>query len=166
MNSEFSFADAKSTSIWNIVLAKHFQGTPAEERALAAYVKLLRASESVHQQAMQSLLRYHLTPSQFAVLEALYHVGPMCLSDLARKILKSGGNLTMVARNLEKRGLVAREQSKTDRRSFNVIITAKGRKLIAQAFPLHLEKIVELLGRLTHPEQETLARLCRKLGKG
>ena len=147
-------------------MARHFRGTPTEERALAAYVKLLRASESVHQEAMQTLLRYNLTSSQFAVLEALYHVGPMCLSDLAHKILKSGGNLTMVVRNLEKHGLAVREQSETDRRSFNIAITAKGRKLMAQAFPVHLKKIVELLNRLTSKEQETLAVLCRKLGKG
>lgn len=147
-------------------MAKHFKGTPEQERALSAYVRLMRASESVHHEAMRPLLRHDLTPSQFAVLEALYHVGPMCLSDLAHKILKSSGNLTMVVRNLEKSGLVAREQNPKDRRSFDIVITPKGRKVIARAFPLHMEKIVELLGRLTREEQETMARLCLKLGKG
>ena len=148
-------------------LAKHFKGTPTEERALGAYVKLMRASESLHHAALLSLQESagNLTPSQFAVLEALYHVGPLCLSGLAHKILKSGGNLTMVVRNLEKRGLVSRERNQTDRRSFNVVITPKGRKLIAQIFPAHARMIVALLGRLTSPEQDELARLCRKLGK-
>ena len=30
------------------------------------------------------------------MLEALYHVGPMCLGEVAQKILTSGGNLTLI----------------------------------------------------------------------
>ena len=92
-------------------MSRHFHGTPRQERALSAYVKLLRASETLHTEATRSLAGTDLSSSQFAVLEALYHVGPLCLSDLARKILKTSGNLTMVAKNLEKQGLVVRQQS-------------------------------------------------------
>lgn len=146
-------------------MPKHFSGTPEQERALSAYVKLLRASESIHQEAMRPLLSENLTASQFAVLEALFHVGPMCLTDLARKILKTSGNITMVVGNLEKRGLVVREQNPEDRRYFNVAITPEGRKLIGRVFPTHLDKIVELMERLDHQEQEALARICLRLGK-
>ncbi len=136
-----------------------------QERALGAYVKLLRASETVQSEAMRSLAEEDITPSQFAVLEALYHVGPMCLSVLADKILKSSGNLTMVVGNLEKRGLVTRQQSRADRRFVSAAITDKGKKLIARVFPEHADRIAELMSRLTPREQETLAELCRKLGK-
>ena len=135
-----------------------------QERALAAYVKLLRASESVQAEAMRSLAEEDITPSQFAVLEALYHVGPMCLSVLADKILKTSGNLTMVVGNLEKRGLVTRQQSTHDRRFVSAAITDKGKKLIARIFPEHATRIVDLMNRLTPREQETLGELCRKLG--
>jgi MarR family transcriptional regulator, 2-MHQ and catechol-resistance regulon repressor len=136
-----------------------------KERALGAYVKLLRASETVQSEAMRSLAEEDITPSQFAVLEALYNVGPMCLSVLAEKILKSSGNLTMVVGNLEKRGLVTRQQSRDDRRFVSAAITDKGKKLIARIFPEHASRIAELMSRLTPREQETLAELCRKLGK-
>ncbi|HZU44543.1 MAG TPA: MarR family transcriptional regulator [Terriglobales bacterium] len=136
-----------------------------QERALGAYVKLLRASESVHGEAMRSLAKEDITPSQFAVLEALYHVGPMCLSVLADKILKTSGNLTMVVGNLEKRGLVTREQSTHDRRFVSAAITEKGKKLIARIFPEHATRITDLMNRLTPREQETLAELCLRLGK-
>lgn len=139
-------------------------GNGPQERALGAYVKLLRASESVHGEAMRSLGREDLTPSQFAVLEALYHVGPMCLSVLANKILKTSGNLTMVIGNLEKRGLVVRQQSTNDRRFVSAAITEKGKRLIARIFPGHAARIAQLMGRLTPHEQDTLAELCRKLG--
>lgn len=136
-----------------------------QERALEAYVKLLRASESVQAEAMRSLAEEDITPSQFAVLEALYHVGPMCLSVLADKILKTSGNLTMVVGNLEKRGLVTRQQSTHDRRFVSAAITDKGKKLIARIFPEHATRIADLMNRLTPREQETLGELCRKLGK-
>jgi len=137
----------------------------SQQRALGAYVKLLRASESVHGEAMRSLAQEDLTPSQFGVLEALYHVGPMCLSVLANKILKTSGNLTMVIGNLEKRGLVTRQQSTHDRRFVSATITEKGKKLITRIFPDHASRITGLMSRLSPREQEVLAKLCRKLGK-
>ncbi len=146
-------------------MPRHFHGTPRQERALSAYVKLLRASDTLHTEATRSLADSGLSSSQFAVLEALYHVGPLCLSELARKILKTSGNLTMVAKNLEKQGLVVRQQSGEDRRFVSLAITEKGRKLMARIFPVHLARIVELMERLNPAQQEELARLCRKLGK-
>jgi len=146
-------------------MSRHFHGTPRQERALSAYVKLLRASETVHSEATRTLAGEGLSASQFAVLEALYHVGPMCLSELADKILKTSGNLTMVVGNLQKNGLVTRQQSVEDRRFISVAITEKGRRLMARVFPVHLERIVELMNRLSPAQQDELARLCRKLGK-
>lgn len=146
-------------------MSRHFHGTPRQERALSAYVKLLRASETVHSEAARTLAGEGLSASQFAVLEALYHVGPLCLGELAEKILKTSGNLTMVVGNLEKNGLVTRQQSAEDRRFVSVALTEKGRRLMARVFPVHLERIVELMNRLSPAQQDELARLCRKLGK-
>src|SRR3954471_17234909 len=113
------------------MMATRHKGSPRERRALAAYINLLRATNTVSSHAMKHLDAHGLTPSQFAVLEALYHVGPMCLSDLARKILRTSGNLTMVIDNLEKAGYVKRMQNAKDRRFVQAEITESGRKLIA-----------------------------------
>jgi MarR family 2-MHQ and catechol resistance regulon transcriptional repressor len=140
------------------------KGSARERRALAAYINLLRATNAVSSQAMKHLDAHGLTPSQFAVLEALYHVGPMCLSELARKILRTSGNLTMVVDNLEKSGLVKRTRSSTDRRYFSVEITDKGHGIISSIFPEHASGITRLMARLSSEEQDTLRELCRKLG--
>jgi MarR family 2-MHQ and catechol resistance regulon transcriptional repressor len=140
------------------------KGTPRERRALAAYINLLRATNTISSQAMKHLDAHGLTPSQFAVLEALFHVGPMCLSDLARKILRTSGNLTMVVDNLEKSGLVKRVQSSNDRRYISVEITEKGSEIIADIFPEHATQVTRLMARLSPEEQDTLRELCRKLG--
>jgi MarR family transcriptional regulator, 2-MHQ and catechol-resistance regulon repressor len=142
------------------------KGSTRERRALAAYINLLRATNAVTSHSMKHLDAHGLTPSQFAVLEALYHVGPLCLSDLAHKILRTSGNLTMVVDNLEKSGMVKRVQSKEDRRFVSVEITEKGSKAIASIFPEHAAEITSLMARLTANEQNTLRELCRKLGTG
>ena len=147
-------------------MGKNFKGSPAEERALDAYIKLARASNTAMAYAKAGLDTAGLSYSQFAVLEALYHIGPLHLGELARRILKSSGNLTLVIDNLEKRGLVERRQQGNDKRFFLATITPAGRKLIAKIFPNHARQIVQVMARLTFSEQEELARLCRKLGKG
>jgi len=115
---------------------------------------------------MKHLDDHGLTPSQFAVLEALYHIGPLCLSELAQKILRTSGNLTMVVDNLEKSGYVKRVPNAEDRRYISAEITDSGRRLIASIFPHHAAQIADLMSRLTAEEQDTLRELCRKLGTG
>lgn len=131
-----------------------------------AYVKLARAANTAMAYARVGLEETDLTLSQFAVLEALYHLGPLNLGDLARRILTSSGNLTLVVDNLEKRGLAKRRQQGKDRRFVLASITPGGRKLIAKIFPQHSRRIVEIMARLTPAEQDQLGRLCRKLGTG
>src|SRR5258708_40304658 len=147
-------------------MSKNFKGSPKEERALGSYVKLARAANTVLAFSREGLDEAGLTTSQFAVLEALFHVGPLCLGDLARRILTSSGNLTLVIDNLEKRKLAKRKQPGADKRFVQASITPAGRKLIAKIFPAHARRITEVMGRLSSAEQEELGALCRKLGKG
>ena len=130
------------------------------------YIKLARAANSAVGYARIGLENAGLTYGQFAVLEALFHVGPLCLGDLARRILTSSGNLTLVIDNLEKRRLVTRQPQGKDKRFVRASITPAGRKLIARIFPQHSQRIVEVMDRLTPAEQEQLGKLCRKLGTG
>lgn len=147
-------------------MSKSLKGGSRRDRALNAYVKLARAANTAMAYARVGLEHADLTLSQFAVLEALYHVGPLNLGDLARRILTSSGNLTLVVDNLEKRGLAKRRQQGHDRRFVVATITPAGRKLMAKIFPQHSRRIVEVMSRLTRAEQEQLGRLCRKLGTG
>jgi MarR family 2-MHQ and catechol resistance regulon transcriptional repressor len=147
-------------------MIKRFKGTLAQERALSAYVKLERAAGAAFAYARVGLEEEGLTLSQFAVLEALYHLGPLFLGDLARRILTSSGNLTLVVDNLQKRGLVKRKQQGKDKRFILAAITPAGTKLIARIFPEHARRITEIMARLKPDEQQRLGDLCRKLGKG
>jgi len=133
--------------------------------ALGAYVKLMRAAESVTARA-HLVLPAGVTITQFAALEALLHRGPLFQSELAGKLLRSGGNLTLVVDNLERDGLVARERDTADGRRICVTLTPKGRKFITALFPQVAARLAREFSALTPAEQTTLARLCKKLGLG
>ena len=133
-------------------------------RALNSYTKLMRAAESVTSRVNRSMAPFDLTISQFGVLEALHHKGPLCQRDLGRKILKSTGNITLVIDNLEKRGLVRRQRDSEDRRFLTVHLTGDGTSLISRAFAGVEASIFQEMASLSTAEQELLGTLCKKLG--
>ena len=136
----------------------------AINRALSTYVKLVRATDAVHNQINAHLAQYDLTTSQFGVLEAIYHLGPMQIGEIGAKILKSSGNMTLVIDNLIKRGLVYRERQPDDRRCIQIHLTANGKARMDELWPTHAQGVVDAFAVLTPAEQEELAALCHKLG--
>jgi MarR family 2-MHQ and catechol resistance regulon transcriptional repressor len=133
--------------------------------ALRTYVRLMRAANTLRGFAARQLSDTGLTLTQFAVLEALYHLGPMSLTEVARKILTTGGNLTMVVGNLEKERLVKRTCSKEDARVYILSLTEKGRSLVDDVFPKHAAALTARLAVLVPKEQKALGELCRTLGR-
>jgi MarR family 2-MHQ and catechol resistance regulon transcriptional repressor len=143
-----------------------YRGTTAETRALNAFIKLMRATNSLSANLSRALADHaDLTISQFAVLEALLHLGSMSQGDLCGKLLLSGSNITTVIDNLEKRDLVRRVRRTDDRRVIDVSLTDKGRKHISTLFPAHARRITTLFSALSSKQQDQLADLCRTLGK-
>ncbi|MGI9535248.1 MAG: MarR family winged helix-turn-helix transcriptional regulator [Thermodesulfobacteriota bacterium] len=143
-----------------------YKGNKKEIDALNAFININRAVESVSSRLSKNHLDNGLTESQFGVLEALLHLGPLCQKEIAEKLLVSGGNITMVIDNLEKRDLVMRVRSEKDRRYYNIELTSKGENLIKGIFPVHVKAIVKEFEVLTSKEQELLRGLSRKLGMG
>jgi MarR family transcriptional regulator, 2-MHQ and catechol-resistance regulon repressor len=146
-------------------MGTHYSGTENEKNTLNAFIKLMRATESINNRLNRHLADADLTVSQFGTLEALYHLGPLNQRSIGEKILKSGGNITMVVDNLEKCGHVKRKKDPNDRRAVLIHLTKDGEKFIKDFFPKHLEKIKEEFDVLTEEEKKQLAGLCKKLGK-
>jgi len=145
-------------------MGTHYKGTTKEEKTLNAFIKLMRASESINNRLNRQLSDNDLTISQFGVLEALYHLGPLNQKTLAEKLLKSGGNITLVIDNLEKNGWVERQQNPDDRRSLLIHLTPEGREFISDYFPRHLNHIMQEFDILSNEELEQLSYICKKLG--
>jgi MarR family transcriptional regulator, 2-MHQ and catechol-resistance regulon repressor len=142
-----------------------YRGTAVERRALDVYIKLQRAAETVLVRTTSHLAQHNLTVSQFAILEALYHLGTLSQRALGQKLLKSAGNMSVVLKIMEKRGLISRLRDPRDNRYVQVCITGDGRALIDRIFDRHVTGIVAEISILTAEEQQELGRLCRKLGR-
>lgn len=144
-------------------MGTRYRGTNEEINALNAFIKLQRAAESVSTR-VHSVLPSGLTITQFGVLEALHHIGPLCQGELAEKLLRSGGNLTLVVDNLEKAGHVVRERDPADRRFVIVKLTASGSAFISRLVPLVVGNVSREMNRLSSTELLDLSRLCKKVG--
>ena len=145
-------------------MGTHYKGSKKEEKTLNAFIKLMRASDSVNNRLSRHLSEANLTLSQFGVLEALLHLGPLNQKALGEKLLKSGGNITMVIDNLEKNEWVERHRDPDDRRSMLIHLTKEGEEFISSYFPQHLDHILHEFEVLTDNELDQLAALCKKIG--
>jgi len=143
----------------------HYVGEPTEVLALDTWIKLNRSVESLAARVNQGGTMGGLTPTQFAVVEALYHLGPLPQCQLAARVFKSSGNMTLVVDNLEKLGLVARQADPSDRRVTTVVLTALGKQTVSIIFPQHAAQVAKMFSVLSSDEQRTLGDLLRKLGK-
>ena len=137
---------------------------PTVADALAVYVKLLRAGRAVLARVEPLFAAAGLTPTQFGVLEAILHKGPLSQRELGRKVLTSAGNMTDLIDKLEGRGLVRRVRQKQDRRTVRVELSPAGRKLIEPLFVRHAADIAAVMAVLSRDELRELDTLLRKLG--
>jgi MarR family 2-MHQ and catechol resistance regulon transcriptional repressor len=135
-------------------------------RTLDTFIKLTRCTNSLFTRLSERNTLGDITPSQFAVLEALHHLGSLTQGEVSTKVLKSGSNMTTVIDNLERDGLVRRERDAKDRRVINVHLTEAGSGKVDAVLPKHVGALVEEFSVLSASEQLTLGELCKKLGKG
>lgn len=142
-----------------------FKGSKDHVLALDTFIKLVRCTNSVAGDVHSHFLQ-ELTVSQFGILEALYHLGPMAQKELAKKILKSPGNITTIINNLEKNKMVTRAVQEQDKRYYTIQLTDKGRAAIERIFPKHADIILSRMSTLTSTEQCTLGELLKKLSLG
>ncbi|GKV67631.1 HTH-type transcriptional regulator MhqR [Sporosarcina sp. NCCP-2716] len=136
----------------------------ANERALKLFVVLSRASKVLHEETNRLITSEGLNPTEFAVLELLYHKGKQPIQKIGEKILMRSGSMTYVINKLEDSGYLRRETNAQDKRVTYVAITESGDKLMASLFPGHADNITRLLSVLTPEEQEQASALLQKLG--
>ncbi len=139
---------------------------PPAALALSVYVKLLRAAGAIDARVEPAIAAAGLTPTQFGVLEALAHKGPLTQAALGRKILTSPGNMTDVIGKLERRGLVRRGRAPGDRGARVGPLPAAGQTPIPSLLPPPPALFAGALAALAPAELETLGGLLRRLGRG
>jgi len=129
------------------------------------FLVLWKAGRAAQAYAEKSILGLEMCGSDFAVLEALLHKGPLPVNEIGRKVLLTSGSITVAVDRLEAKGLVERRAHGTDRRARVVHLTKEGRKLITHAYADHAADMERLASAsLTRVERTTLIRLLKKIG--
>lgn len=130
---------------------------------LSLFIRLSRCTQRIQREIQKVFSEYDLSLSQFAVLEILYHKGALSTGEIVKSILTTGGNITVVLRNLEKKGLIQTCEAENDRRIRLSALTKEGEQLVESVFPVHLERIQSVLGVLTPEEKQTVTKLLFRI---
>lgn len=136
------------------------------DAALRLMTVCSRALRAVMAPLRRQLRQWDLSPTEFGVLEALHHRGPLPLGELAERILVTGASTTYTVKALEARGLLRRRPCGEDQRVVFGELTDAGRALIAEVFPAHAEEMRRVMGALSTDEKQHAATLLKRLGLG
>src|SRR5215510_7699442 len=129
------------------------------------FLVLWKAARAVEACAEHSLSELEMCGSDFAVLEALLHKGPLPINEIGKKVLLTSGSITVAVDRLESKGLVERHASGTDRRARIVHLTKEGRDLITRSYAEHAADMERLASAsLTKAERNSLIKLLKKIG--
>lgn len=129
------------------------------------FLVLWKAASAVQTYAEKSISDLEMCGSDFAVLEALLHKGPLPVNEIGRKVLLTSGSITIAVDRLENKDLVERRSHGTDRRARIVHLTKAGRKLITRVYAEHAVDMEQLASAsLTKQERKMLIRLLKKIG--
>ena len=125
---------------------------------------LWKAAKAVEKIDRVSIAETGLGITDFAIMEALLHKGPLPITAIGAKVLLTSGSMTAAVNRLENSGLVQRIQDPSDGRCFYVHLTTAGRRVIKNAFDKHRKNLESVADILTPGERGELVRLLKKIG--
>ena len=101
--------------------------------AVKSMVVMRKAFRTIDAKVSETFKEFNLTPTQFGVMDVLNAKGRMKIGELIDRMLATSGNMTVVIKNMEKKGWLTREACQTDKRAFEVDLTDEGRRIIQAA---------------------------------
>ncbi len=130
----------------------------------ALWVVLARAYHSMAAFVEQSVSALGIGLSDFMILEALLHKGPLTMSALCDAALIANASMTAAIDRLEEKKFLERVAHQTDRRVRLVQLTTDGRELIKRLYPRHERDLDELMSVLSPVERTELRRTLKLVG--
>jgi DNA-binding MarR family transcriptional regulator len=137
----------------------------SETAAVRLWLRLLTCSITIEKRVRRRLAEdFETTLPRFDVLAALDRrpVG-MTMGELSKALLVSGGNLTSLVRQLEQHGHVKMMRDPSDRRSWVVTITSRGRKSFKAMAVQHQHWIAEMFAGMSSTHRLQLYELLSEL---
>ncbi len=132
--------------------------------AAKLWIVLARCQRVLAQAVERGIADLGLCLSDFMVLEALLHKGPLTISEIQSKVLLASGSMTAAVDRVESLGLVVRKTTAKDRRARLLELTPRGRRMIEHAFEEHAGHLEKLMSVLDADEKQRLYAGLKKLG--
>ncbi len=133
--------------------------------AARLWMVLAKASGSIRAYLEDSLASQGIGLSDFMVLEALLHKGPLTISAIGGKVLLASASMTSAIDRLERRALVRRTSCSSDRRIRMVELTAEGTGLIEEIYADHVKDLEQVASVLSDAERRAMYEGLKKMGK-
>jgi MarR family transcriptional regulator, 2-MHQ and catechol-resistance regulon repressor len=137
---------------------------PTESSAAALWVVLARAYRSMAAFVERSVSALNIGLSDFMILEALLHKGPLTMTELCEAALITNASMTAAIDRLEEREFVERVASKEDRRVRRVQLTAQGSALIKRLYARHERDLDDVMSAIPAAERAELRRRLKTIG--
>jgi len=135
-----------------------------ETSSAALWVVLARAYRSMAAFVEHSIAALDIGLSDFMILEALLHKGPLTMSELCEAALITNASMTAAIDRLEGRAFVERAADKQDRRVRRVQLTAQGTALIKRLYARHERDLDEVMSAVLPAERAELRRGLKAIG--
>lgn len=134
--------------------------------SLKLFVVLLKAAKTLSDLSMVDMKKYGTSPSEFKIVELLYHKGAIPIQKIAERILMSSGTMTFNIDKLEKKQWLRRVPCAKDRRVIYAELTDLGKQHFEDMFAQHAAYIDSIMQALSADEKRQATELLKKLGKG
>ena len=136
-----------------------------DHQSIRVWLRLLSCATEIETEIRRRLRsQYQMSLARFDYLAQLHrHPRGLSMRALSRYLMVTGGNVTGLTDDLEKEGLVSREVSPEDRRSYFVTLTPSGRQRFEEVASVHEAWVVDLFRGLKAGERDDLNELLGKL---
>lgn len=135
---------------------------PREE--LKAVTVIIRAAQAIHDVIRKDAAQYGLNPTEFSVMELLYHRGEQPIQIIGKKVLISSGSITYVIDKLVEKNYVRRRACPEDRRVTYGVLTNEGKELMDNIFPQHEMEMSRIFADLDAEEVNQTISLLKRIG--
>ncbi|QTD42761.1 MarR family winged helix-turn-helix transcriptional regulator [Sporosarcina sp. Te-1] len=132
---------------------------------LKAVTVILRASQAILDGIRKDVAKYGLNPTEFSVLELLYHKGDQPIQMMGKNVLISSSSITYVVDKLEQKNYVVRKDCPEDRRVTYAALTDAGRAFMDDIFPQHQETIRKLFEDVEASDVQEIITFLKQIGR-
>jgi MarR family 2-MHQ and catechol resistance regulon transcriptional repressor len=140
-------------------MTRGFQGTDH------VWLIMMKAMRALTRYAAAGIEETGLGLSDFGVLEALLHKGPLPVNTIGPIVDLTPGSISTAVERLVAKGLVSRVESTQDRRVRIVALSETGKDLIASAFRKHSGQMKRVFSELSPEELRGLETALKRVGK-